>query len=148
MPQLSLHTPFGALTFSEEDGAIVSLDCGWGRDQSETVLLVCARDQMHEYLDGERRHFTLPIKLMGTFYQQRVWKAVSSIPYGHTATYSNIAHATGGRAQSVSQASRNNPLPILIPGHRLVRKRDVNDYSDPETLAIKRYLLRLEEHAR
>lgn len=148
MPQLSLHTPFGALTFSEEDGAIVSLDYGWGRDQSETILLVCARDQMHEYLDGERQRFTLPIKLTGTFYQRQVWKAVSYIPYGHTETYSNIAHAAGGRAQSVSQANRRNPLPILIPGHRLVSRRDISKYSDPEALAIKRYLLKLEERAR
>lgn len=147
MPQLSLHTPFGALTLSEEDGAIVALDWGWGRDQSETVLLVYAKNQMHEYLDGERRRFTLPIKLTGTFYQQHVWKALSYIPYGHTETYSDIAQATGGRAQSVGRANRCNPLPILIPGHRVVGKSNIDRYSDPEELAIKRYLLRLEEHA-
>lgn len=148
MPQLSLHAPFGALTFSEEDGVIVALDWGWGRDQSETMLLVCARDQMHEYLDGERRHFTLPINLIGTLYQRRVWKALSHIPYGHTETYSNIAQATGGTAQSVSQANRRNPLPILIPGHRVVGRRDTDRNTDPEALAIKRHLLRLEERAR
>ncbi len=148
LPQLSLYASFGPLTFSEEDGAIVALDWGWGRDQSETVLLLCARDQMHEYLDGERRQFTLPIKPIGTSYQQHVWKALSYIRYGHTDTYGNIAQATGGRAQSVGQAIRQNPIPILIPGHRVVGKRKFDWHSDPETLTIKRHLLRLEENAR
>lgn len=148
MPQLSLHTPFGALTFSEEDGEVVALDWGWGRDQSETKLLMCARDQMHEYLDGERRQFTFPTKLIGTAYQQHVWRALSCIPFGHTQTYSDIAQATGGRAHSVSQANRDNPLPIIIPGHRMVGRRNIDRYFDPETLAITRFLLRLERNAR
>ncbi len=147
MPQLSLQTPLGALTFSEEDEAIVALDWGWGRDQCETVLLLRAKDQMHEYLDGERRRFTLPIKLFGTVYQQHVWQALSYIPYGHTRTCSDIAHAIGSRAQSVGRANRRNPLPILIPDHRVVGKSDYDRYSDSESLAIKRYLLRLEESA-
>jgi methylated-DNA-[protein]-cysteine S-methyltransferase len=147
LPQLSLHTPIGALTFSEERGVIVALDWGWGRDQSETLLLRCAKNQMHEYLDGERQRFTLPIKPTGTLYQQRVWTALSCVPYGHTTTYSDIAQATGGRAQSIGRAIRSNPLPILIPGHRAVGKGDTDRNSDPEALAIKRYLLRLEERA-
>ena len=101
---------------------------------------------MHEYLDGERQQFTFPIKLIGTLYQQQVWKALSCIPYGQTETYGNIAHAAGGRAQSVGQANRRNPLPIIVPAHRVVGRREVNLYSDPETLTVKRHLLRLEQN--
>ena len=55
MPQLSLHAPFGALTLSEDEGAIVAVDWGWGRAQEEPALLLRAREQVHAYLDGERR---------------------------------------------------------------------------------------------
>ena len=57
MPQLSLHTSLGDLTIAEEAGAIVSLDWGWGRDQTPTDLLVRARDQLFAYLDGSLTHF-------------------------------------------------------------------------------------------
>ena len=60
MPQLSLHTPLGDLTLSEEDGAIVALDWGRGRDQQPTPLLLRARDQLHDYFDGTRTSFDLP----------------------------------------------------------------------------------------
>ena len=60
MPQLSLHTPLGALTISAEDDAVVALDWGWGRDQTPTALLRDACDQLHAYLDGERTAFDLP----------------------------------------------------------------------------------------
>ncbi len=147
LPQLSLHTPLGALTFSEEDGAIVALDWGWGRDQSETMLLARARTQMHEYLDGERQQFELPTRLVGTVYQRKVWEALSSIPYGQTRSYAAIAGMAGGGARSVGQANRRNPVPILVPCHRAVGADGIGGYSGNEGLATKRYLLQLEAHS-
>lgn len=146
MPQLSLHTPLGAVTLSEDDGAIVALDWGWGRDQDETELLACARVQVHEYLDGERRRFEFPIKPAGTTYQQRVWGILSSIPYGQTCTYAEIARMAGGGARSVGQANRGNPVPILIPCHRVVGTGNIGGYSGADGLVTKRYLLQLEAH--
>ena len=144
MPQLSLHTPLGTLTVSEDDGAVVALDWGWGRDQSETALLIRARDQLHEYIDGERQQFELPIRLAGTCYQRQVWESLMSIPYGRTRTYLEVAQIAGGGARSVGQASRCNPLPILIPCHRVVGAKDLGGYSGAEGLATKKYLLQLE----
>ncbi len=147
MPQLSLHTPLGALTLSEEDGAIVALDWGWGRDQDETALLTRARDQMHEYLDGERRAFELPLQPAGTAYQRQVWAFLSSIPYGQTCTYGDVARVAGGGARAVGQANRCNPVPILIPCHRVVGAQGIGGYSGAEGLVTKRYLLQLETHS-
>jgi len=147
LPQLSLHTPLGALTLSEEDGAIVALDWGWGRDQSETMLLGYARTQVHEYLDGERQQFELPTRLAGTVYQRRVWEALSSIPYGQTRSYADIAQMVGGGARSVGQANRRNPVPILVPCHRVVGADGIGSYSGNEGLVTKRYLLQLEAHS-
>jgi len=72
MPQLSFHSPIGDLTVSADDGALVSVGWGWGRDQDETPLLRKARKQIEAYLDGKRTDFDLPLKLMGTAFQQRV----------------------------------------------------------------------------
>ena len=66
LPQLSLHTPIGDITVSEEDGAIVAVDWGWGSEQSETPLLRRARDQLHAYFDGELTAFDLPLAPAGT----------------------------------------------------------------------------------
>lgn len=139
-----MHTPLGALTVSEDDGAIVAVDWGWGRDQEETTLLLRARGQMHEYLDGERLAFDLPIRPAGTAYQQRVWATLRSIPCGQAWTYSAIAHRAGGSPRSVAQASRCNPIPIIIPCHRAVAARGLGGYSDGQGLDTKRYLLQLE----
>ncbi len=144
MPQLSLHTPLGPLTLSEEDGALVSLDWGWGRDQTETPLLLRARDQVQEYLDGERTSFDLPLSPAGTAYRRRVWAALQAIPYGETRTYQDIAGSAGGAARSVGQANGGNPLPILIPCHRVVATGGLGGYSGGDGIETKRFLLALE----
>ncbi len=144
MPQLSLHSPLGTLTLSEDDGAIVALDWGWGRDQDETALLMRARDQVHEYLDGERQVFELPIQPFGTAYQRRVWAVLSSIPYGQTRTYGEVAGIAGGGPRAVGQANRCNPVPILIPCHRVKGAQDIGGYSAAEGIVTKHYLLQLE----
>jgi methylated-DNA-[protein]-cysteine S-methyltransferase len=144
LPQLSLHTPLGALTLSEADGAIVALDWGWGRDQEKTALLIRARDQVHEYLDGGRRDFEVPVDPAGTAYQRKVWAILSSIPYGETRSYADVARLAGGGPRSVGQANSRNPIPILIPCHRVVAAQGIGGYSGAEGLDTKRYLLRLE----
>ena len=144
MPQLSLHTPVGDLTISEEDGAIVALDWGWGRDQTETTLLLRAREQLHEYFDGQRREFDLPLAPFGTPYRQRVWQALQQIPYGATRTYGEICAIAGGSARSVGTANGNNPIPILIPCHRVLASNGIGGYSGGDGLDTKRALLLLE----
>ena len=144
MPQLSIHAPFGALTFSEDDGAIVAVDWGWGRDQEETPLLAQACDQMHEYLDGERQAFDLPIRPAGSAYQQKVWATLASIPCRQTWTYSAVADRAGGNPRTVAAAARRNPLPIVIPCHRAVAARGLGGYSEGQGLDTKRYLIQLE----
>lgn len=144
MPQLSLHTPIGDVTLSEEDGAIVSVDWGWGRDQAETPLLCRARTQLHEYFDGQRHAFDLPLRPAGSAYQQRVWEAMGDIPYGDTRTYGALAALVGGSARSVGPACGANPLPILIPCHRVVAAGGLGGYSGGEGPQTKRLLLALE----
>jgi len=96
VPQLSLHSPVGDITVSEDDGAIVALDWGWGRDQRETALLRTARKQLDAYFDGSLQVFDLPLAPAGSAYRRRVWQALTAIPYGRTRTYAEIAATAGG----------------------------------------------------
>ena len=149
MPQLSLLTPLGDLTVSEEDGAIVALDWGRGRDQADTPLLRRARDQLQAYFDGERTAFDLPLAPHGTDFQRRVWEALCTIPAGETRTYADIARAVGCRAaRAIGQANGANPIPILIPCHRVVAADgSLGGYSGGEGPDTKRYLLAHEQDA-
>ena len=144
MPQISLHTPVGDITVSEEDGAIVALDWGWGRDQAETPLLLEARAQLHDYFDGKRVSFDLKLTPSGTDYQRRVWAALCDIPAGATRTYIDIARVAGGSARSVGGANGRNPIPILIPCHRVVATNGPGGYSGGDGLPTKHILLDLE----
>ena len=90
MPQLSRHTPVGEVTLTEEDGAIVAVDWGRGRDQQVTPLLARAREQLNEYFDGTRRGFDLPLRPHGTQFQHAVWNAMLRIPCGETRTYGEM----------------------------------------------------------
>ncbi len=145
MPQLSLHTPLGALTLSEEDGAIVALDWGFGRDQTATPLLVEGRAQMQAYFDGTRQKFDLPLAPQGSPYRRRIWQALTEIPYGRTCSYVEIAARAGGSPRSVGGANGANPIPIIIPCHRVVSTTGPGGYSGGDGLETKMWLLALEQ---
>lgn len=147
MPQISLHTQVGDLTVSEEAGHIVALDWGWGRDQTETPLLTRARAQLTAYFDGEAIRFDLPLAPAGTAYRQRVWAALCRISPGEVRTYTEIARDAGGGPRSVGGANASNPIPILIPCHRVVAAVGIGGYSGGDGLQTKRALLALEAHA-
>ena len=144
MPHLSMHTPVGDITIFEDDDAIVALDWGWVDDQHETPLLLRARAQLEAYFDGARTSFDLPLAPEGTAYRRRVWQALCDIPYGETRTYQQIAAAAGGSARSVGQANGSNPIPLIIPCHRVVASGHLGGYSGGEGLETKRWLLALE----
>ena len=142
MPQLSLHTPLGEITLSEEDEAIVALDWGRGSEQEATPLLREARDQLHDYFDGRRTGFHLALAPHGTPYQRRVWSALRAIPAGETRSYADIAREVASHPRAVGQANGRNPIPILIPCHRVVAASGaLGGYSGLDGPATKRFLL-------
>ena len=85
--------------------------------QNESVL-----DEIHAYLQGQLREFTIPVDLRGTDFQQAVWNAIAAIPYGETMTYGEIAASIGRpkATRAVGQATGANPVPLVIPCHRVV----------------------------
>jgi methylated-DNA-[protein]-cysteine S-methyltransferase len=148
MPQLSLHTPLGEVTISEDGGAIVALDWGRGRDQEATSLLCQARDQLQAYFDGKRMSFDLPLAPEGSDFQKRVWAALCAIPPGETRSYADIARAIGSAPRAVGGANGANPIPLFIPCHRVIAADgSLGGYSGGDGPATKRYLLDHESRA-
>jgi methylated-DNA-[protein]-cysteine S-methyltransferase len=147
VPQLSLHSPVGDLTVSEEAGRIVALDWGWGRDQAATPLLRRAREQLEAYFGQALTAFDLPLAPAGTAYRQRVWAAMQRIPFGETRPYAALATTVGGSARAIGGACAANPIPILIPCHRVVGSTGEGGYSGGEGLPTKRALLAIEAGA-
>jgi methylated-DNA-[protein]-cysteine S-methyltransferase len=146
VPQLSFRTSLlDALTLTEEDDAIVALDWGWARDQASTALLETARSQLEEYLDGERLTFDLPLRPHGTPYRLKVWAELRAIPFGRTLTYSQLAARAGGVARSIGGAMGSNPIPIIIPCHRVLAANGLGGFSGGDGLETKRRLLHLEQ---
>ena len=145
MPQLSLHSPVGDLTISSEDDALVAIDWGWGRDQTRSTVLQEAKDQLEAYFDGKLKRFKLPLKPAGTDFQRQVWRLMEKIPYGKTRSYGDLAALLGSGARPVGTACGRNPLPIVIPCHRvLAAGGGLGGYSGAGGLDTKSALLELE----
>lgn len=142
------ETVLGSVTFIEEDGALlaISLQPSEEGTRQETPLIKKAQQQITEYLKGERKEFDLPLRMKGTDFQIRVWKALLDIPYGETRSYKQIAEAIhnpkGMRA--VGMANNRNPLLIVVPCHRVIGANgSLVGYG--EGLEMKEFLLRLEK---
>ncbi len=133
----ALRTPVGVLQVGASEDAVLYVDlprrrCAeprferWLHDRllsrGETPVLRAALMQLREYFAGKRRGFDLPVDPVGTEFQQWVWKIVASIPYGETVSYGWIAGELGDpqRRRAVGAAVGANPIPIIIPCHRVI----------------------------
>ncbi len=135
-------TPFGPVTLVEADGLLVRLD--WRADPGEaSPMLEEAARQLQAYLDRRLVRFDLPFAL-GEGLQAAVRQAMAAIPIGETRTYGQIAKAVGAPAQAVGQACGANPLPILIPCHRVTGTDWFGGFSAPGGVETKAALLRHE----
>lgn len=116
----------GKLRITEDDGFIVRIDFVSDEVEAETCesspLLDQACMEIDEYLAGERRNFTFPIRLEGTDFQIRVWKELMEVPYGETITYKELAIRVENpnAIRAVGGANNKNKLPIVIPCHRVI----------------------------
>lgn len=94
-----------------------------GRDWTADAAPFCeARAQLDAYFAGRRRIFAVPVALQGTRFQVAVWEALAAIPYGRTTSYGALARALGrpGASRAVGAANGANPLPIVLPCHRVI----------------------------
>lgn len=114
-----METPVGDLTVSTRDGAIVGVDWLTGFDDA-SPLLEKAAVQIRAYFDGTLQVFDLPLNPDVSSFQQDVCDAMAQIPFGQTRTYGDLAQELGVSAQAVGRGCGGNPIPILIPCHRVM----------------------------
>jgi methylated-DNA-[protein]-cysteine S-methyltransferase len=125
MAQQVLDTPIGPLGLVASENALqaVLFDGGRLRPQGRSPVLEGAARQLEAYFDGELVTFDLPLELDGTDFQRRCWLALASIPYGQTVSYGEQARRLGlggDAARAVGAANGRNPLPIVLPCHRVI----------------------------
>ena len=107
-------------------------------------LLLKTEEELIEYFDGKRKVFDIPLQLVGTPFQIQVWEKTSQISYGETITYNQLAKDIKKpfSYRAVGNALGKNPIPIIIPCHRVVAKNGIGGFSAP--IFIKKFLLNLE----
>ena len=125
----TLDTPVGMLTLAGVDGRLQHLrmtDQTYEPDREGWVLdagaFGDAVDQLERYFAGDLRTFDLDLDLVGTAFQRRVWEALTTIPYGETRSYGEIARQIGspGASRAVGLANGHNPISIIVPCHRVI----------------------------
>lgn len=147
MIQTLLDTPIGKLGLCADGDALVRIGFVPMAQVplGECAVLSSAAEQLTAYFAGELRVFDLPLAPTGTDFQRRVWDALCTVPYGTTATYADIAKKIGSpkAMRAVGQANNLNPLPIVIPCHRVIGA-DGSLVGYAGGLETKKTLLRLE----
>ena len=107
-------------------------------------LMQQLKQELKEYFSGQRKKFSIPYALRGTDFQIKVWQALAKIPYGQTRSYQEIAEALGSGARAVGNACRMNPVPVIIPCHRVVAKNGLGGFAGKtqgKLCGIKKQLL-------
>lgn len=146
-----LNTPIGQLCLVSDGQHLRAIefedrrsDHGADVFQSDAVIETC-KNQLAEYFAGERTRFQLSLAPAGTAFQQQVWRALAEIPFGEVRSYSDIARAINNRkaVRAVGAANGRNPLPIVIPCHRVIGSNgSLTGFAGG--LPVKRALLALE----
>ncbi len=139
-----IDSPVGPLTLTERDGAIVAVTWARCAEIADTTVLMQAVAELRAYFAGELTAFTMTLRVDGSPFQQDVCAAISAIPFGETRTYGEIAKALGQSAQAVGRACGANPIPILIPCHRVMGAKGLTGFSGAGGVETKVALLRHE----
>lgn len=149
----TFQSPIGRLTLCEQNNQLTRLylnnqDGGSLKSQGleyHSDFLYEAYRQLNEYFAGKRKAFELPVNGQGTEFQKAVWRELQKIPYGETRSYEDIAVAIGNlkAVRAIGQANGRNPIMIVVPCHRVIRKNgDISGFACG--VEAKRYLLNLE----
>lgn len=128
--QTTIESPIGTITLVAADDALIEvrfpnapqLDHGEAEPAADNPILQRAASQLVEYFAGHRTEFDVPLEPLGTTFQLAAWAALRTIPYGETVSYGEQARRLGdaGKARAVGAANGRNPIPIIVPCHRVV----------------------------
>jgi methylated-DNA-[protein]-cysteine S-methyltransferase len=144
MPSFSVPSPVGLLRIEEENDAIVAIRWAEAPAGNGSRLLAEAARQLDAYFAGLLTDFSLPLRLAGSPFEMRVWAAMRQIPFGETRCYGDLADAISSAPRAVGRACGRNPIPIVVPCHRVLGRNGLGGYSGNGGLATKQRLLELE----
>ncbi|NOX73532.1 MAG: methylated-DNA--[protein]-cysteine S-methyltransferase [Alphaproteobacteria bacterium] len=133
------------MTVTEEDGLVCRLV--WGEERAKDApspVLADVGAQLAAYFEGRLTMFDVEMSFPSSPFQHGVLESMMSIPYGSTKTYGDIADYVQGSAQAVGNACGANPIPILIPCHRVLGATSLGGFSGNGGVESKVFLLRLE----
>ena len=145
----TISTPIGTIAVASDGDYITNVVFGNAVSDATSgtsAILDVAVSQLSEYFEGKRKIFDLPLKFYGTEFQNRVWRELQNIPYGKTISYKELAEKTGNikACRAVGMANNKNPIPIIIPCHRVVGSNgNLTGYAGG--LDVKKFLLDLEQ---
>ena len=149
--QAKLIVPFGVLGIRCDERALIGIDFLHPDEKSQRATSDFAQtvcDQLLRYFENPATQFTVPLKLNGTRHQQKAWQIMCSIPLGETRSYGELAADLKSAAQAVGQACGANPIPIIVPCHRVVGKAGLGGFmhhASGAPIDIKRWLLAHEQ---
>lgn len=143
MPSLTVQTATGPFTITEAHDQITRTEWGSG-GTDKTPLLRRAAAQVSAYFEGRLTSFDLPLNPGGSRLQQQTCDAMLAIPFGETRTYGQIAKSLGASAQAIGQACGGNPIPLLIPCHRVLAATTLGGFSGRHGIETKVWLLKHE----
>ncbi len=142
---INVPSPVGTLSLFADDNALTVVEWGRGPDAPSTPLLDEAAKQLNAYFDGKLKEFDLPLDPSGTEFQKSVWFEFAHIPYGEVQTYGDISTKLSSHARAVGMACGANPIPIILPCHRVVGSNGkMTGFSGGEGIETKIQLLTLE----
>ncbi len=144
MQMIAVATQFGQLGIAEKDGAICRVVWDGVERGEQSPLLKEAAAQVAAYDAGELTVFDLPLRVDGSQFQRDVCAKMLDIPFGFTVTYGDIARDLGQSAQAVGRACAGNPLPVIIPCHRVMGASGLTGFSGKGGVETKVALLRHE----
>ncbi len=149
-------SPWGKITLYSDGTALTGLELPGSRyakgkhadwqDKETLPVFKLARQELAAYFTGKLRAFTVPFDLAGTDFQTRVWQALVKVPYGKTVSYSDLARKMGAPAavRAVAMANARNPLPLIVPCHRVIGKNGALTGYSGGGVTRKAALLKLE----
>jgi methylated-DNA-[protein]-cysteine S-methyltransferase len=151
LTSLAIDTPIGPMTIFASDQAVTRLDFAAGKSFSASPQSMAVADQaafeLRQYFARQRKSFEVFVELQGTDFQKSVWREISRVRFGETKTYAELAGAIGNpkAARAVGGAVGANPVPIIVPCHRIMGAAgNLTGYSGGTGIPTKIQLLELE----
>lgn len=139
-----VESPVGPLGFDGDDTAVTQLVWGRSGNLSSAALQDQVAGELSDYFAGDRKRFSIPIRVGETEFQRRFLAELQAIPYGETRQYGDLSKSLGVSAQAIGQACGANPIAILIPCHRVLAANGLGGYSGAGGIEAKVALLKLE----